>query len=235
MGDYTNMSNYYDLIMQSGYYDYAKIADNLVEFAPFENVLEIGCGTGLILEALNKRQPNVIIVGFDLTPAMLEIAGQRLASHPHIHLVQQNVTTLNLEQTFDLAFSYGGVWYFVVDGVNEPFMVSHIAEDAPNRQGLEQVARHIVQGGILLLGIQGPHHDYESPISNGMVYSQKIEANPHGFTKHYYLADGDQRLMAQTIEYRTYTLTQACAMLAEYGFVHQPDASGRQFMMFKKS
>jgi SAM-dependent methyltransferase len=235
MGDYTNMSNYYDLIMQSGYYDYAKIADSLVKFAPFNNILEIGCGTGLILEQLTKRQPNVDIVGFDLTPAMLDIAGDRLASHPHIHLFQQNVTTLNLGQTFDLAFSYGGVWYFVVDGVNEAFMVSHIADDVPNHQGLERVAQHVVQGGRLLLGIQGPHHDYENPISNGMIYSQKIEVSPHGFIKHYYLADGDQRLMAQTIDYRTYSLTQALALLAEYGFIHEPSESDHQFMIFKKS
>jgi hypothetical protein len=26
----------------------------------------------------------------------------------------------------------------------------------------------------LLLGIQGPHHDYETVISNGMKYSQKL-------------------------------------------------------------
>ena len=235
MGDYTNMSNYYDLIMQSGYYDYAKIVDNLMQLTPFENILEIGCGTGLILEELTKRQRNLEIVGFDLTPAMLEIADHRLASHSNIHMVQQNVTTLNLGQTFDLAFSYGGVWYFVVDGINEPFMVSHIAEDALNHQGLERVSQHIVDGGRLLLGIQGPHHDYESTISNGMIYSQKIEPKPHGFTKHYYLADGGTRLMAQTIEYRTYSLTQALALLGEYGFVHDPALSGHQFMVFQKS
>ena len=31
MGDYTNMSNYYDLIMTSGYYDYKKIVNDFVE------------------------------------------------------------------------------------------------------------------------------------------------------------------------------------------------------------
>ena len=30
MGDYTNMSGYYDLIMTSGYYDYQKIVDHLL-------------------------------------------------------------------------------------------------------------------------------------------------------------------------------------------------------------
>ncbi len=31
MGDYTNMAGYYDVIMTSGYYDYAKIVDSLVD------------------------------------------------------------------------------------------------------------------------------------------------------------------------------------------------------------
>ena len=55
MGDYTNMAGYYDVIMTSGYYDYAKIVDSLVAHHPQRNVLEIGCGTGLILEELAKR------------------------------------------------------------------------------------------------------------------------------------------------------------------------------------
>ncbi len=31
MGDYTNMSGYYDLIMTSGYYDYEKIVDHILD------------------------------------------------------------------------------------------------------------------------------------------------------------------------------------------------------------
>jgi hypothetical protein len=142
---------------------------------------------------------------------------------------------LDLGQTFDLAFSYGGVWYFVMDGVNEPFMVSHIAQDEPNHQGFEHVAQHIEAGGTLLLGIQGPNHDYESAISNGMMYSQKIEPHSNGFTKHYFLADGSTRLMAQTIEYRTYSQSQAMELLQQYGFIHQPHLSGQQFVAFQKS
>ena len=46
MGDYTNMSSYYDVIMTSGYYDYVQIVDDLERHGPFANILEIGCGTG---------------------------------------------------------------------------------------------------------------------------------------------------------------------------------------------
>ncbi len=236
MGDYTNMSGYYDLIMTSGYYDYDKIVDNLVQHLPFSNVLEIGCGTGLIMETLAKRQPEVTITGVDLTQAMLTIAQQRLQSFSQVKLQHQNVTELHLDQSYDLAFSYGGVWYFVIDGNKEPFLVSHIAQDEPNRIGLAQLAKHVKAGGQLLLGVQGPHHDYASPISNGMLYSQKIEPSEHGFTKHYYLADVDKTLMAQTIQYRTYSFAQALDMLQGFGFTYQPYAGDKpQFLTFKKS
>jgi SAM-dependent methyltransferase len=236
MGDYTNMSGYYDLIMTSGYYDYDKIVDALVQHQPFSSVLEIGCGTGLILETLAKRQPNLAITGVDLTQAMLTIAQQRLQTFSQVKLHHQNVTELHLDQAYDLAFSYGGVWYFVIDGDKEPFLVSHIAQDEPNRLGLRKMAQHVKAGGQLLLGVQGPHHDYASPISNGMMYSQKIEPADHGFIKHYYLADGDTTLMAQTIHYRTYSFAEALAMLKDLGFTYQAYAGDKpQFLTFNKS
>ena len=239
MGDYTNMSGYYDLIMTSGYYDYKKIVDHIVDEENFNRVLEIGCGTGLILEELGQRLPDTEITGIDLTPSMLSIASERLQAFSNISLSQQNVTQFDLHQKYDLAFSYGGVWYFVIDGDNEPFMVSHLADDGDNHRGMERLSDHVTSGGKLMLGIQGPHYDYESPVSNGMIYSQKIVLADHGFIKSYYLADGPEIVMSQTIHYRTYAFTDALDLLAQYGFTHHAAAShqngSRQFLEFTKS
>ena len=237
MGDYTNMSAYYDLIMTSGYYDYEKIVDNIVSDKNFDNVLELGCGTGLILQELVRRYPSCAdITGIDLTPSMLSIASERLSTYPNISLQQQNVTRFDLNKTYDLAFSYGGVWYFVVDGKNETFMVSHLSEDKDNRQGLGQVADHVHAGGKLMLGIQGPHNDYAKPVKNGMVYSQKIEPADHGFTKHYYLSDDDNVVMSQTLRYRVYPLDEALELLGEHGFSFDPATGvGSHFFEFHKS
>jgi SAM-dependent methyltransferase len=235
MGDYTNMAGYYDVIMTSGYYDYEKIVDSLVAHRPERNVLEIGCGTGLILEELAKRQPQLPITGIDLTAPMLSIAQKRLAPFSTVSLSQQNITELSLDEKHELAFSYGGVWYFVIDGDKEPFMVSHIADANANHAGFEHLAKHIVKGGTLLLGIQGPHHDYETVISNGMKYSQKIEPTNIGFTKHYYLKDGDKKVMDQTVHYRTYTFAQAKELLGAYGFTYLPaQDENHLFLQFKK-
>jgi cyclopropane fatty-acyl-phospholipid synthase-like methyltransferase len=235
MGDYTNMSAYYDVIMTSGYYDYEQIVTQLVQQGDFRRVLEIGCGTGLILETLAKRRPDVDIKGIDLTQAMLDIAQQRLKAYSNISLACENVTNMQLGHPYEVAFSYGGVWYFVFDGDKEPFMVSHIPDAQGNLQGLERVAAHISPGGQLLLGIQGPHHDYQKTISNGMLYSQQIDPHPDGFIKHYFLDDGPKRVMAQTVQYRTYPFTQALAMLEALGLHFVPDSrQGPQFLAFAK-
>jgi len=235
MGDYTNMSAYYDLIMTSGYYDYQKIVENITRNDSFGSVLEIGCGTGLILEELGQRQPNAEIMGVDLTEAMLSIASNRLQQFPNISLSLENVTDFDLNKSYDLAFSYGGVWYFVVDGDKEPFLVSHLSQEQDNHQGLARVSSHVNTGGRLLLGTQGPHHDYEKPVSNGMVYSQKIDPVDHGFIKHYYLADEGHVLMSQTIHYRTYGWPDALALLAAHGFEHDAHAEkSSHFIAFRK-
>ena len=235
MGDYTNMSAYYDDIMTSGYYDYAGIVDSLLTHQPFANALEIGCGTGLILEELSTRQPRLALTGIDLTEAMLVIAQRRLQKHPNITLLQGDVIHFQLAQQYELAFSYGGVWYFVIDGDKEPFMVSHLAADADNHHGLARLAAHVRPGGTLLLGIQGPHHNYERVISNGMRYSQTIAPSADGFTKNYYLTDGPNTVMAQTLQYRTYSFADACRMLSAQRFEYAPQ-QGREhrFLAFTK-
>jgi hypothetical protein len=166
---------------------------------------------------------------------MLDIASQRLQTFKSVQLQQQNLTQLNLNQQFDFSFSYGGVWYFVIDGDEEPFLVSHISDHASNVAGFAKLANHMTKGSKLLLGTQGPHFDYAKIISNGFLYSQKIEPNGHGFIKHYYLDDGDKRLMSQTIDYRTYNFKEACQMLEVNGFEYQDQPSpNRQFLVFQK-
>ena len=236
MGDYSNMASYYDVIMTSGYYDYAKIVDSLVLQDSIEKVLEIGCGTGLILEELARRKPSIQISGIDLTAPMLAIAKERLKPFKNVVLFQQDVCNLSLPSAHNVAFSYGGVWYFVIDGDKEPFLVSHISDHEANLQGLEKMAQHIAPHGTLMLGIQGPHHDYETVISNGMKYSQKIDPTDIGFTKHYYLDDGPQTLMAQTVKYRTYSFEEAKNMLSAYGLSYVPEVrDNKLFLRFCKA
>jgi len=219
MSDYTCMSAYYDLIMTSGYYDYAAVTSQITRFDQVTSILEVGAGTGLILEQLVAQRPEAKIAGIDLTAAMLEIAAERLARHPQISLHQQDVITLDLDQQYDLAFSYGGVWYFVPDPSGETFsMISHIRAEPDNQTGFERLAAHLPSGATLLLGVQAPHADYARAVSNGMQYAQTIAPITDGFRKHYSLSDQGRVVMEQTTDYRVYAFDEALALLDKVGF-----------------
>ncbi|MEM9926615.1 MAG: class I SAM-dependent methyltransferase [Cyanobacteria bacterium P01_D01_bin.50] len=235
MGDYSKMAEYYNIIMTSGYYDYSKVAENILEFYQGGSILEVGCGTGLILEKLIKQRKINKLTGIDLTQSMLDIAHDNLKYFDNIFLLNQNVVTLSLEDKYDLAFSYGGPWYFVRDN-QEFYLISHICNNADNEKGIEQLSNHIYSGGRLLLGIQGPHYDYDKEIVNGMTYAQKIRPTANGFIKDYYLLDKDKIVMSQTLNYRIYDFDDVIKMLANYGLEYQPgQTKEKYFIEFKKN
>jgi SAM-dependent methyltransferase len=245
-GDYTPLSTHYDTIMTGGttpYYDYPEIIGQVlhrcadITSRSIRSILEIGAGSGLILEGLAQARPDLQITGVDLTQAMLDIATVRLRPYRAVTLKQQDVVDLSLPQTYDLSFSYGGVWYFVHDSSGFR-LVSHIRDDAANRRGLQRLGAHLPSGAILLLGIQGPHHDYARPVSHGLLYSQKIEVIPDGFRKHYsILSPSGDTLTLQTTDYRSWPFDEAASMLSQCGFEFHPSRSRPEsvFLEFSKA
>lgn len=47
-------------------------------------LLDVGCGTGALLEAIAHLLPDAELFGIDLSPAMLDVAGNRLAARAHL-------------------------------------------------------------------------------------------------------------------------------------------------------
>jgi ubiquinone/menaquinone biosynthesis C-methylase UbiE len=81
MNQYSGLANYYDLIMTSGYYDYPMIASRAEKILRDRaRILEIGVGTGLLADRLTADRPDREFTGVDFTPAMLDIARQRLGN-----------------------------------------------------------------------------------------------------------------------------------------------------------
>jgi len=230
-GEYTDMAEHYDSIMLSGYYDYPAIVDALVAADPGHTVLELGAGTGLILQRLAARRPDLELTGVDLTAAMLARAADRLRPYPRVRLELQNVVALDLDRHYDLAFSYGGPWYFTSAAAGSAAaMISHIRDPQENRQGLERLAAHLAPGATLLLGIQAPHHDYTRPVRDGLDYAQSITPIPDGFEKRYCLSRAGWPVMQQTIRYRTLSVDDAIELLDKCGL--EPCA-GVQSPLFK--
>ena len=53
--------------------DYPQLVAEL-EAEPFGDVLDVGCGTGAVVELLHERYPEARYTGLDLTPAMIDVA-----------------------------------------------------------------------------------------------------------------------------------------------------------------
>ena len=236
MGKYTEMAEHYDTIVLSGYYDYDSVVESLEALHYGSNLLEIGCGTGLILEKLAQKDSLRSLTGIDFTDSMLDIAKKRLKKHRQVQLFSQNVVSLQLPAQYSTAFSWGGAWYFSRKNKQLNF-ISHLQEQIENERGIENISNHIIPGGYLLLGIQGPHYDYSEPVSNGMTYSQRIFSERDGFIKEYYMLDGEKVVMSQSIHYRMYSFEESVQMLSRYGLLYQPAKKTHKdelFLVFKK-
>lgn len=69
-------------------------------------VLDLGTGTGKALTALAARYPEAEILGLDLTPAMLRVAGRQAGGNPAPLLVCADAARLPFpDQSVDLVFS----------------------------------------------------------------------------------------------------------------------------------
>jgi SAM-dependent methyltransferase len=210
------MAPVYDGIMTQGYYDYDAIARDLDEVGA-TRVLELGVGTGLVLEHLLAKTSRdyETVAGVDVTRAMLDQARDRLLPYVQTRLYVQDVTRLDVPgPPFDLIFSYGGPWYFIPDG-DSWAMISHLREG--NVSGLAATARHLAAGGRLLLGIQAPHRPYFKDLGDGTVYAQDITPIEGGFRKEYTLTRGSAVVMRQVTDYRMFRFRPALTMLDAAG------------------
>ncbi|WP_055701826.1 class I SAM-dependent methyltransferase [Streptomyces silaceus] len=98
-------------------------------------VLDAGCGTGLALPALREAVgPSGVVLGVDLTPAMLE-AATRAGRDRDGRLLLSDVTRLPLRtESLDAVFGAG--------------LISHLPDPAENLRELRRVVR---PGGLLAL------------------------------------------------------------------------------------
>lgn len=88
-------------------------------------------------------------------------------------LIEADVTSMDLEDTFDAAISRGGVC-FVIDAEDEFLLGTHLSHRDQEVEGLKNVSAHLESDGLLLLSVQEMHHDFNLTLPEGVVYSQRI-------------------------------------------------------------
>jgi SAM-dependent methyltransferase len=82
-------------------------------FAAARRVLDLGCGTGFILEGLERTRPGATLAGCDAQPASLAVARQRL--HRTV-LFQADAERLPCQAAFDLILALDVLEHISADG-----------------------------------------------------------------------------------------------------------------------
>lgn len=77
-----------------------------------KTLLDLGCGTGLELDGIFRRLPNISVTGIDLTPEMLDKLKQKY-SDKKLTLIEGDFFALDLEEAaFDAAISFESLHHF---------------------------------------------------------------------------------------------------------------------------
>lgn len=72
---YHGIADYYDLLMDGGYYNHESMAKSIQSaIGQRKKLLELGIGTGRLVEELLRLDSSYDLVGIDFSGAMIEIA-----------------------------------------------------------------------------------------------------------------------------------------------------------------
>ncbi len=126
---YSKMADWLDT--RSWYRD-----DSVVDFvrslipANASRVLELCCGTGLLLETLSNSFPSTDFIGVDISPGMVERAQARLSDHKNVRILKQ-----------DWIYGFSSEWDRAFDVVIVKNAL-HLLDDVTTKLGdLERVSR----------------------------------------------------------------------------------------------
>ncbi len=84
---------------------------NCLDLKPQERILDLGCGTGTLIQSLLTLVPEAEIVGLDCSDAMLSVARQKLPNSVELHLGSADSLPFPSEN-FNLVISTSAFHYF---------------------------------------------------------------------------------------------------------------------------
>jgi ubiquinone/menaquinone biosynthesis C-methylase UbiE len=133
----------YDWLLPSVFYQavHVRLLD-YVQLPPAATVLEMGCGTGKLLNRLAQSTPSLIGIGVDLSSGMIEQAKRKTPFGDRLQFIEANVTALPFDGAeFDAVFC----------------SISFLHYPDPDR-ALREVARVLKPGGQFYLADFTPPH-----------------------------------------------------------------------------
>ncbi|NER38923.1 MAG: class I SAM-dependent methyltransferase [Oscillatoria sp. SIO1A7] len=217
---YEKLAHFYDDFVQKNrnYYEIARgfseiIGDN-------KNLLDIGIGTGLVVEHLLEINPSYNITGIDTSESLLEQARKKLGQK--VDLYCQSVSELDVDKKFDVAYSRGGAWTFVNDE-SETMLASHILSSAEIKKSFQCVANHLKKGGLLIISSSNAYSNKLVELDNGIVHKKTATTELVDDERYailgYFFYKGEELLAEQTLKLKLLSHQTYTSMLEEAGFV----------------
>ena len=232
---YQKLAQYYDEFVQKNR-DYQSIANYLSEIiGENRKLLDIGSGTGLVVQYLLKAEPNYNITGVDNSQSLLDIAQEKLGNK--VNLYCQSVAELNIDDIFDVAYSRGGAWTFVKNE-QETLLASHILNTDDIQKSFHCVAKHLKTGGLLIVSSSNAYGDNLVELENGIIHkrtahTENVEGNLYA-NLDYFFYEGEKLLGKQTLKLRLLTEQELTPILKNSGFT-QKNIDSDQYHVYVKS
>jgi SAM-dependent methyltransferase len=132
---YADFAGFYDQVMGDRTPDIERVRGYIRRYLPAAgSLLELGCGTGVLLAGLAADMP---VSGVDLSPEMLATAA---SNAPEAHLVQADMTSFALGVRFDVVIC-------VFDTLN------HLPRFGSWLELFDRVHEHLAEGGLFAFDV----------------------------------------------------------------------------------
>lgn len=232
--NYQELAKYYDDLVQKNR-DYHAIANHLAEIiGDNRNLLDIGIGTGLVVEYLLQIDPSYNITGIDTSQSLLALAKNKLGERVNLHC--QSVSELELDGLFDVAYSRGGAWTFVQDNT-ETMLASHILSTDEIQTSFRRIAKHLREEGLLIISSSNAYSDNLVKLEKGIIHkrianTEEIEGQTYAILDYFFSKD-DKLLAQQTLKLRLLSESELTPMLKTAGFAEQK-TDGSEYRIYVK-
>lgn len=171
MSDYDAIAPFYDI-------EHAHFDEDLDMYRNFAElcggkILELACGSGRLLLPLARE--GYTLMGVDTSAAMLDLARSGLEQDGvarRCQLVQQDMCTLQLSETFRLAMIALGSF-------------GHIITRQRQQQALAAIRRHLGSGATFVLDISNEDARYMEQLSGQMLHQGSWQQEDGSYVTHF--------------------------------------------------
>jgi len=231
--EYIELAQFYDLLMQAGYYDYQAFVNSLALILGIRTkILDVGIGTGLLTEQMLQVQ-DYDITGVDFSEEMLVKARRRLSDY-NVKLLNLDIRDYPENESFQSIISSGGAICISHQDNKQYRLYSYCDDKLDHIRLLGKLYNLLEDSGLLIISIQGEHKDYSKAISSDITYSQEINHSGDYMTKWYTFSKEEEILARQSVKLVVFDEIEMINSFTEVGFKSLGVDQSNRFYVFQK-